>query len=226
MRILAIETTDRAGSVAVFEDETLLAELDLDPAIRSAESLAPGIVSILGSAGWQSSDVELVAVASGPGSFTGLRVGVTTAKLFAYASESQVLGINSLEAIAWQTPSESGELWTVMDAQREQVFVGKFFRDATGVPQWHGDAMLLDNSVWLENLSAGQTISGPGLAKLIAQLPVGVRVIEQSVLWPKAAAVGQLASRQYQSGGRSDVFTLLPRYYRRSAAEEKQSLST
>ncbi|HZZ29615.1 MAG TPA: tRNA (adenosine(37)-N6)-threonylcarbamoyltransferase complex dimerization subunit type 1 TsaB, partial [Pirellulales bacterium] len=73
MRILAIETTDLAGSVAVLENDRAVVGIDLDAQLRSAQSLAPGIEELLKTAGWQPGDVRLVAVTTGPGSFTGLR---------------------------------------------------------------------------------------------------------------------------------------------------------
>ena len=85
MRILALETTEMAGSLAAMHDRKLLAEIELDSKQRTAQSLAPGMKTLLAEAGWRPTDVELVAVTIGPGSFTGLRLGVTTAKTFAYA---------------------------------------------------------------------------------------------------------------------------------------------
>jgi len=88
VRILALETSDTAGSAALLDGERLLAEKLLAQGQRSARALAPAVRELLTDAGWQPKDVELVAVTVGPGSFTGLRVGVTTAKAFAYAAGS------------------------------------------------------------------------------------------------------------------------------------------
>src|SRR4051812_32591466 len=99
MRIVALETVGAAGSVALLDEERIVAELKLDTARRSAQTLAPGIAELLQQASWRPGDVELVAVASGPGSFTGLRIGITTAKAFAYAVGCQVVGVNSLLVI-------------------------------------------------------------------------------------------------------------------------------
>jgi len=85
VRILALETTEMAGSLAAMHDGKLLAELELDPRQRTAQSLAPGMKTLLAKVAWRPADVELVAVTIGPGSFTGLRLGITTAKTFAYA---------------------------------------------------------------------------------------------------------------------------------------------
>src|SRR5262245_27922792 len=122
MKILALETSGSLGSVAALEDERLLATLPLDPAKRAARSLAPTIQRLLEQVGWRPADVQLVAVASGPGSFTGLRLGVTTAKTFAYAVGCQLLGVNTIEALAAGTPRECSPLNVAIDAHRQQVF--------------------------------------------------------------------------------------------------------
>jgi len=224
MRILAIETTDAAGSVAALETGRILAAHDLDTRLRSAQTLAPAIVALLEKTAWQPADVQLVAVATGPGSFTGLRVGVATAKLFAYAVGAEVLGVNTLEVIAAQqtAAAEGAELWAVLDAQRNQVFAGRFKRDKMGW-QWQGETVLLDNSAWIAGLQPGQIVSGPVLEKLAGKLPEGITVADRALWSPKAAAVGQLAWKHYQAGHRDDVFRLLPQYFRASAAEEKRA---
>ena len=154
MRILAIETTDRAGTLASLVDDQPITTLELDTAQRSAQTLAPGIESLLAMAAWTPRDVELVAVAAGPGSFTGLRIGVTTAKMFAYAVGAQILGVNTLEVIASQIPTRGKRLWTVLDAQREQVFAGQFVA-SNNVWQSPSRNMLLDNAQWMATLLPG-----------------------------------------------------------------------
>jgi len=222
MRILAIETTDLAGSVAALERDRLLAQCDLDSSMRSARTLAAGIAALIGKVGWQPRDAELVGVATGPGSFTGLRVGVTTAKLFAYAVGAQVMGINTLEAIAHQSPDDARQIWAVLDAQREQVFSAQFSRTEDG---WHWivQTSLLDNAAWLARLSAGDAVTGPGLAKVSARLPLGIAQADRTLWSPKAATIGKLAWRQFQSGRRDELKSLVPHYFRPSAAEEKRA---
>src|SRR5262249_5544477 len=154
------------------ETGRILAAHDLDTRLRSAQTLAPAIVLLLEKVGWRPSHIELVAVATGPGSFTGLRVGVATAKLFAYAVGAEVLGVNTLEVIAAQysAAADGAELWAVLDAQRNQVFAGRFKRDKVGW-QWQGETVLLDNSAWVAELQSGQIVSGPVLEKLAGKLP-------------------------------------------------------
>src|SRR5207342_1377544 len=93
---------------------------------RTAQVLAPAIQQLLTAAEWSPKSVDLVAVTAGPGSFTGLRIGVTTAKAFAYAIGADVLGINTLEALALQAAPSASPLWTVLDAQRQELFAARF----------------------------------------------------------------------------------------------------
>lgn len=102
LKLLALETAGLAGSVALAEGGRPIIARTLAEGQRSAQSLAPGIRQVLAEAGWQPADLALVAVVVGPGSFTGLRVGVTTAKTLAYALGIEVLGLNCLEVIAHQ----------------------------------------------------------------------------------------------------------------------------
>ncbi len=221
MKILALETSGQAGSVALLDADALVADLSLPTDERNAKTLAPTIREVLAAAGWTPRDVRLVAVAVGPGSFTGLRVGVTTAKTFAYAVEAEVIGVNTLEAIAAQAPADVSRLAVVLDAQREQVFAAEFARSQAGDFNWARDTAIVDNDEWLAKLDSAVAVSGPGLEKFTARLPASVPVVGREHWQPRATAVGQLAWQFYQAGRRDDLWRLVPQYFRRSAAEEK-----
>lgn len=221
VRILALETTERVATLAALDSDALLAESALDPRERSARTLAPGLQALLRQVGWRPSDVQLIALTVGPGSFTGLRVGVTTAKAFAYAVGAEVLGVNTLEVIASQAPADAAQLAVAMDAQRQQVFAGTFQRESDGALAWREPTHLADDLAWLESLSPGMAVSGPVLHKIQTHAPPHVRLIDSSLWTPKAQTVGQLAWRKYQLGQRDDLWRLMPLYFRDSAAEEK-----
>lgn len=220
MRILALETTERIGAVAVLENATLLREVQLNAAERTASSLAPAISTLLAETGWKPSDLELVAVNSGPGSFTGLRQGITMAKTLAYTLGIEVLGIHTLESIGAAVPAEIDRLCVAIDAQRQQVFAGELIRNDQGILRLSGEVQILDNEAWLQGLSPGTHISGPALKKLKSDVPAKLHMLDESTWLPTAAAVGNLAYRDFTAGRRQDVFALLPQYYRLSAAEE------
>lgn len=225
MRILAIESSLTGGSVAALEDSSVAAERLLEPGKRTAQTLTPAIHALLEQVAWKPRDVELVAVTQGPGSFTGLRIGVTTAKTFAYATGASILGVNTLEVLADRVPTSRPQLWAVMDAERQQLFAASF-EVATG--QWTESTptQILDVESWLAMLRADAYVVGPPLQRLAASLalaPVAVAPVAVAEEWwfPRAASVGRVAWRHFQSGRRDDVWKLLPQYFRESAAVEK-----
>jgi len=222
MKILALETTEMTGSVAAMLDDNMLAELELSRRQRSAQSLAPGMRDILDQVGWRADEVDLVAVTIGPGSFTGLRVGVTAAKMFAYATGADILGVGALESIALAAPRDVDNLSVAVDAQRGQVVAGTFRRGRDGWFEAIGEALLIDVDDWLGSLSPTAVITGPVLRKLADRVPQHVAVVDPRYWRPKASSVARLARRDYASGRRDDLWTLVPRYSRRSAAEEKK----
>lgn len=225
MRVLALETSGMAGSVAVLADDERLLEIELDPSRRTAQTLAPAVRNILRQIGWNPAEVSLVAVTSGPGSFTGLRIGVTTAKTFAYATGAALVGVDTLAVIAQSVnvpslPAPDCRLWTVMNAERDQFFAASFF---PGQQQWSlAEAThIVDRQTWLEKLTAGSLAAGPGLKQIEAQIPAGVEIAPDSTWIPRAAMVAQIGLRAFHDGRQSDCWSLVPEYYRESAAVER-----
>jgi tRNA threonylcarbamoyladenosine biosynthesis protein TsaB len=166
-----------------------------------------------------------VAVAVGPGSFTGLRVGVTTAKTFAYAISAEVLGVNTLAVIAENSPAEILRVSCIVDAQRGQLYAADFVREKAGCFQPVGETQIVDREAWLAQIGQsveGVAVSGPAIKLLANKIPASVQVLAESCWVPTAAMVGRLAARNYAAGMRDDVWKLVPNYYRRSAAEEKR----
>jgi tRNA threonylcarbamoyladenosine biosynthesis protein TsaB len=221
--ILAIETSAQAGSVALLTDESLVTQVVMPTDRRSAQSLAPAIDQLLRSAGVKPAQLGLVATTIGPGSFTGLRVGVTTAKTLAYAVGCQCLGVDTLEVIALQVAGEHSpdqELHVVLDAQRKELFLARFRLEGEEAVRV-GENTIVPAGDWLASLRPGTLVSGPGLARLVDKIPAGVLIAPVELREPMAAAVGRLAHRDYPRGRRDDLWKLMPQYLRPSAAEEK-----
>lgn len=216
MKILAIETTDPLGGVAAMCDGEIVAARDLDPAQRNAQSLAPAIKMLLADIAWRSSDVDLVAVSLGPGSFTGLRVGVTTAKTLAFTCGAEIMGVGTLETIAAAAPAGVERLTVAIDAQRNELVVQTFQMQQAASP-----FQLIDAELWLSTLAPGDFVAGPVLKKLLPLLPAGVTALPPDCWRATAANVARLAARDYALGRRDDLWKLLPIYSRKSAAEEK-----
>lgn len=136
MNILALDTTSREGSVAVARDGTVLHESAGDPALTHGERLPGDLARALAGAGLSVSDLDLLAVAAGPGSFTGLRVGVATVQGLAFARGLQVVPVPTLEALARaarETHGPAGLTAVWMDAQRGEVFAAVYDGDGREV---------------------------------------------------------------------------------------------
>ena len=221
MRILALETSRKPGSIALLESGELLSEAELSVEGGLARSLAPLIDAQLRAAAWSAADLDLVACAVGPGSFTGLRIGVTTAKTLAYAAGSDILGVPTLDVIAEQSPREVRAVTAVIDAQRDQLFSSQFWRGEDQRWQLAGELQIVDRTSWLEQLQRSTWVSGSGLERLADSLPADVQVVDPQAWDPRAVTVGRIAFRRYTAGARDDLWQLVPRYHRKSAAEEK-----
>jgi tRNA threonylcarbamoyladenosine biosynthesis protein TsaB len=221
MKLLALETSGTSGSVAALNDESVLQQIDLPEGIRTAESLAPTIQEVLQAVGWQPQQLDLIAVTRGPGSFTGLRVGIVTTKALAYATGARVAGVNTLDVIADQVQPFDGTVWAVIDAQRQQLFASCYERGSNGWKRL-GNPQIFDNQDWISTLESGVQVTGPGLKRVVELLPAGVEPVESSQWQPRASTVGRLAVRRRDELAEQDLWNLLPFYFRKSAAEEKR----
>jgi tRNA threonylcarbamoyladenosine biosynthesis protein TsaB len=224
-RALALETSGRVGSVAAFHSQgdqaTVLAASTLPADQRSAQSLLPTISALLQTLDWRADELDFVCTSTGPGSFTGLRLGVTVAKTLAYATGAQLVGVNTLAALAVALGDVSQPVWSILDAQRQELFAAHF------PPGWLHEAdfpiqtSILTGDDWLGGLRAGDLVIGPPLEKLMNRLPDGVAMAD-SMLWqPAAEAVARLGLRDLRRGLVIDPVQLVPHYFRLSAAEEK-----
>ena len=132
MKILALESSATACSVALCEDEKLIAQTFQNSGLTHSRTLMPMAESLLAQCGQSLADVDVIAVAAGPGSFTGLRIGVATAKGFSWAGEKPCAPCSTLESMAWQLAHVNGIVIAAMDARRNQVY-NAVFRARNGV---------------------------------------------------------------------------------------------
>lgn len=239
-RILALETSGMSGSVAAFDTATMQTVYEPMPAkSRSAQSLAPAMDRALKGVRWKPKDVQVVAVTVGPGSFTGLRIGVTTAKTFAYTTGAEVVGVNTLDVIARQAPREGTILWTALDAHRSQFFVHRYIRSDDGA--WHredstAECSLVDVDEWTHTVSdsvaqgncatlaamVGIAVSGPVLTSPSLTFDPMPNFTPRETWSPRADTVAMLAAELHAAGRRDDLWRLAPYYGRLAAAEEKR----
>jgi tRNA threonylcarbamoyladenosine biosynthesis protein TsaB len=227
LRILALETSGHAGSVALGQDGQVVAWRELPGDRRTARMLAPAIREVLAEAGWKPDDVTLVAVTTGPGSFTGLRLGVTTAKAFAYAVGAWIVGIDTREVLAAAIGPEAPRVYAVLDAQRGQLFAGAVVASPFGGPRrLIPGPMLWEEADLLAVLEPGDVVTGPLVPRIAARLPPGVLAAPPDLWTPQARLMLGFAGDEWLAGRGDDLFGLLPNYGRSSAAEEKRTGSS
>jgi len=278
--LLALETSGRSGSIALAKStESLdglresigsewslpgrclrnlterleILSLDLDPTWGSAKTLAPAIQKLLAQDGLAPKDLHAIAVVQGPGSFTGLRVGIATAKVMAYALQIPILAIDTLEVIAQQVSdsrtepdsrtvlgSQSLDLFAVADAFRGQSFWAKYRIGAGECIET--TRTRIDDNTWLaqelsvQDPSGCICVAGPSLEKLrdcyreIPSAESQTALDKSHLVWepkqlgePRASTVARLGWRAWLRDQTVEPFGLLPMYYRSSAAEEKHS---
>jgi tRNA threonylcarbamoyladenosine biosynthesis protein TsaB len=221
-RLLLLETSAQAGQVALAEGDRLLEVRRLDEARRHARDLVPAVRDLLVRQGWQARALDAVLVSRGPGSYTGLRVGIMSAKTLAYASGCTLLAIDTFGIVACQAPGQALMLDVLADAQQDKVYVQRFVRSRVGEPLAPADALAIRPFAdWLGSLPQGGWVTGPGLRKYGARLPEGVQVVKAGDWEPAPDALLQLGQARFRRGEGDDLWTTEPLYLRPSSAEEQ-----
>lgn len=126
MLVLGIETSTMTGSVALMEDHRLISEYILNMKATHSVRLMPAIDMLLRNAGINKSEINCIAISIGPGSFTGLRIGLATAKGLAMGLNVPLVGVPTLDALAWNVPYSTYQICTVLDARKKEVYTALF----------------------------------------------------------------------------------------------------
>jgi tRNA threonylcarbamoyladenosine biosynthesis protein TsaB len=218
--ILALDTTTKAGSIAVVHDGVVRVEREGDPAITHGQRLPAELAMALDEAGMAIDNVDLFAVAAGPGSFTGLRVGIATIQGLAMARRKRVVAVSALEALARAATNADRPIAAWMDAQRGEVFAALYAPD--------GCALLIPPVAAVPADVLTAWAGAPHLAQsiFIGDGAVRHRAVVHDVLGggvaveappPLAGLIGQIAS---DNPGRADLpHAIVPIYVRKSDAE-------
>ncbi|CVK21312.1 tRNA (adenosine(37)-N6)-threonylcarbamoyltransferase complex dimerization subunit type 1 TsaB [Sporomusa sphaeroides] len=219
MPILAIDTATLVSSVAIATTDTLVAELTIQTRKTHSERLMPHIASLLTMAEMPQTSLKAVAVSIGPGSFTGLRIGLATAKAFAYALKIPLIGVPTLAALAFACPAPGALLAPMLDAQKGNVYVGLY--------EWQDNTIVEVQPPQVKAFAEAQTeiakLGRPVL--LLGEAAVMYREnipnpAPAHVVMPRAGSIAVMAQQLYAQGVRHDVASLEPLYIRRSEAEE------
>lgn len=227
MKILAVDTSAQIVSVAIMDSSTLLAEYSINHKKTHSQKLMPMISEIMHSLELTPSDIDVFAASNGPGSFTGLRIGITTIKALAYAVQKKVVGVPTLDALAFNIHATDSLVCPIIDARNNQVYTALYsmehynqvkITEYMGVPVaelvkiikgknqkvvFNGDAVALHKGFLKDELGE---ICSFSLDNLMLQ---------------RASSVAQVALKLLSEGRSENCFDMVPFYLRKSQAERE-----
>ena len=223
-RALAIETSARIGSVALAQDGNLIEEQSFPHGLQHAAQILSTIDRLCSAHHWKPTDLEELYVSAGPGSFTGLRIGITLAKTLAFATSAKIVAVPTVQVLALNAPPDATNLILVLDAKRDQIFTARFARHSPNDPWQEKEPAHLDSlSSMLARAPRPVHLLGEGIPhhrKFIPNDPTIHITLEQR--WqPRAGAVAQIGHHRARQNHFIDPNLFTPTYIRKPEAEEK-----
>lgn len=223
--ILAIETATGCGSVSLtrggIRGGRLLAEATAQPELTHSRRLLGSVDWIMKAAGVHWSDLDGVAVSLGPGSFTGLRIGMAAGKGIVLAAGVPFVGVNTLDALALSCPIIDRPLWCLLDARKQELYAACYQPGKDGRPRRTSGAEVIRPEQLKEKIQVPALLAGPGVEEYYALFAAmeGVQLVPAALSSPVAARIGFLAAEKLAAGKTMDPVTAAPVYVRASEAE-------
>ena len=227
MLILAFETSAKAGSVALMEDGRLLGESYQNTGLTHSQTIMTMAQDLLTACGHTPADVQAVAVAAGPGSFTGVRIGVAAAKGFAWGKELPCCGVSTLEAMALHLGVYDGYVLPVMDARRQQVYTATFLAENGTLQRITPDRAISLEELKKELISLEKNVFLVGDGSILCyntfagDVP-GLVLPPEHQMHQRATGVALAAIPKIAAGEDCDGSSLQPNYLRLSQAERER----
>lgn len=224
MKVLGIDTSSMASSVAVIEDNKLICEYTINTKKTHSQKLMPMIESMLKISDVNINDMDMIAVCEGPGSFTGLRIGMATAKAISHVNNLPIVGVNSVEILAGNMNLCDKKICSILDAQKTQVYMGKYkFENNELIELKSVDVVEIDELIEeLSNSSEEWILVGEAVYKYENKLKVvdNIHIPAPSHNTSKASSLCTIAMNKYNKNiGVSDCYNINPIYIRKSQAE-------
>lgn len=231
MNILALDTSGATASVAVAQDGFLKGEITLRHGKTHSQKLIPMVDTLLKMLDLKPDDIDLAAVANGPGSFTGIRIGVVTIKAFAFALKIPVAEVSTLTALAFTLSGQEGVVCPIQDARNRQVFTGIYRVGQDVASTLHEDSAMTIEALMdiIKTMDVPISFIGdavPLYRDFILEQGVKAHFATDEMFTPRAAAVARLAWFKQREDLTVDSFMAAPNYLRKSQAERmKDGLS-
>ncbi len=221
MRVLGIETSTYSGSVAILDGDTILGEIFLNVGPSHSEKLLPMVDWLLGAAGLKRNDIEGIAVSNGPGSFTSLRVGISTAKGIAFSLGIPIVGVSSLEVLSRNLLYTPYLTCTVVDARRQQVYAA-FFRCIGDKPVRLKEDCVVSPVELVEMIREETVFVGNGalLYRDLIEKSLGDHAMfcSSSFNFPRASQCAQIAMSKISTDNKGGISQFSPQYLSKANA--------
>ncbi len=225
MRVLAIDTSSNVATVAIMEDELLLGEYTLNHKKTHSQKIMTMIEQLLSDLELTVDDIDIFAAATGPGSFTGLRIGVATIKALAHATKKQVVSVGTLEALAYNVPYAEHIIVPIMDARRNNVFTASYIWDEGFKEIGEPEGITIEECVAACGDFLDTIFVGDGVAVhkeyIIEQLGEHAIFPHGAALNSRASSVAALAMEKAKRGEAVSYLEMKPYYIKKSQAERE-----
>jgi tRNA threonylcarbamoyladenosine biosynthesis protein TsaB len=226
MKVVGIETSSLIGSIAVCDGDTIVSKKTFGKNLKHGKEIVSSLESIFNDINWEPKDIDLIAVSIGPGSYTGLRIGVTCAKTLAYGLGKPVIGVPTLDVLVENVKDyNSKTICPVIDAKRKSVYACIYDKDKNRTIT---DYLFISADSLIDILPESTLIFGDGVEPykdIFMQKEITI-VEDENLGIADAVNVARLGLKRYEQGERCEINSLVPLYLRKSEAEEKLERSS
>lgn len=220
MRVLGIETATQVCGIAITEDAQLLGEYRLNIKNVHSERLVGAIEKMFSDVGLRPNDLQGIAVSIGPGSFTGLRIGLSVAKGIAFSLDIPLAAVPTLEALAWQAPVDDGAICAVLRARANLVYAGRYHRQGESVIA-DGEVRVMDANQLDGFVEPGLVFIGNGTEVIGERMrELGGRLLPKRYSLPSGLTIATLGTARLECGEKEAVHSLEPLYVQQFIAQK------
>lgn len=226
MKVLGIDTSTKVATIGIIDEEELIGEYSLSKDMSHSEKLMPMVKEVLENIDLKIGDIDLYTVGLGPGSFTGLRIGAATIKSFAHLFNKPIIGVSTLESLAYNLYLSKATIMPMLDARRDRVYTALYTFQGSDIREIEASQILEIKDIG-EKLKEYENIivNGPGSSvyreEIKKALGDKVQFASSGQNISRAVSICELALEKYRKGQRDDFFTLTPDYIRPSQAERE-----
>lgn len=226
MKVLGIDTSTKVATIAVIDEEGVIGEYSLSKDMSHSEKLMPMVKEVLDNIDLKIGDIDLYTLGLGPGSFTGLRIGAATIKSFAHLFNKPIIGVSTLESLAYNLYLSKAIIMPMLDARRDRVYTALYSFQGPNIKEIEASQILEIEDLG-KKLKEYENIIVNGEGSIVYReeikkaLGEKVQFASSGQNISRAVSICELALEKYRQGQRDDFFSLTPDYIRPSQAERE-----